>query len=209
VADAACPADTIEPATTVCKAGSGDVCDPDELCSGVANEACPADGVAPTTTVCNAGSGDLCDPDELCTGVADATCPADGFEPTTTVCNAGSGDLCDPDELCTGVADAACPADSFEPDGTSCANSDTCDGSEVCQAGMCVTGSPLDCNDGNVCTADSCDSVDGCFNDPIPDCSIPVVPASSGWSRLVLLLSLFGVALLALKRSRRKGLETS
>ena len=59
------------PATTVCNAGSGDLCDVDELCTGTADQACPVDTVAGAGTVCNAGSGDLCDPDEVCSGTAD------------------------------------------------------------------------------------------------------------------------------------------
>ena len=72
-------------AGAVCNAGSGDVCDPDELCSGTAG-ACPADRVASDTEVCNAGSGDLCDPDELCSGTAGVACPADVIAVADTVC---------------------------------------------------------------------------------------------------------------------------
>ncbi len=55
---------TFEVASTLCRSGSGDLCDADEVCSG-ASGACPADVVAPIGTVCNAGTGDICDPDEV------------------------------------------------------------------------------------------------------------------------------------------------
>ena len=70
----------------------------------------------------------------------------------------------------------SCTTDSCEPvgcshvpvvDGTSCANGDLCDGSETCQAGTCSAGPPLDCDDGDACTADSCDAVLGCEHAPI------------------------------------------
>ncbi len=52
---------------TLCRVGSGDLCDVDEYCTG-SNANCPGDTVAPNTTVCRTGSGDVCDPDETCTG---------------------------------------------------------------------------------------------------------------------------------------------
>jgi hypothetical protein len=62
---------TAAPTSTVCRTGSGDLCDPDETCDGTTT-VCPADVVAPATTTCNPGSGDLCDPDESCTGTPGA-----------------------------------------------------------------------------------------------------------------------------------------
>ena len=50
---------------------------------------------------------------------------------------------------------------------------------------------PLNCDDADTCTADSCNEVNGCANDPIdgPGCNEPVlvpkIPASSQWSLLV------------------------
>jgi hypothetical protein len=100
-------------ATTVCNPGSGDICDPDESCSGVAGEACPADSVAPATTICNPGSGDICDPAESCTGNPDEACPDDTIAPATTICRPGTN-ACDPGESCPGTADVACPPDVSE-----------------------------------------------------------------------------------------------
>jgi hypothetical protein len=39
-----------------------------------------------------------------------------------------------------------------------------CDGSEVCKAGACGAGTPLNCNDQNQCTDDSCHPLNGCQN---------------------------------------------
>jgi hypothetical protein len=55
------------------------------------------------------------------------------------------------------------------PDGTPCPDDDRCDGEETCQAGQCLDGPPLDCDDGNPCTDDSCDPISGCQHHPAPD----------------------------------------
>ena len=49
-------------------------------------------------------------------------------------------------------------------DGTSCADGTVCNGDESCQLGVCTSGTALNCDDGNVCTEDSCDAVLGCQN---------------------------------------------
>lgn len=59
----------------------------------------------------------------------------------------------DPDVGCSGDAE--------------CDDGDVCNGSETCVSGNCQSGTPLDCNDGDACTADSCDPVSGCSNTAI------------------------------------------
>jgi uncharacterized repeat protein (TIGR01451 family) len=44
---------------------------------------------------------------------------------------------------------------------------DACQINDRCESGQCVS-DPLNCDDGTVCTDDSCNSVTGCFNDPSP-----------------------------------------
>ncbi len=119
----------------MCRSGSGDTCDPDELCPGSAGQTCPSDVVSPAATVCRAGSGDTCDPDEACSGTAGQACPSDTFQPNTTVCRTGSGDLCDTDESCPGSAGGACPTDTIAPATTVCrAAAGICDAAENCSA---------------------------------------------------------------------------
>ena len=168
-------------AGTVCRKGSGDICDPDEVCDGVQAGACPADVVAPTTTVCNTGSGDVCDPDESCTGLAGQACPEDKVASATTVCNPGSGDICDPDELCPGIADAACPTDTTAPAMTVCrpGSGDLCDPTEVC-TGVADAACPPDvvmpvatvCNTGS---GDLCDPDERCTGIPGVACPTDMV----------------------------------
>ncbi len=122
--------------------GSGDLCDPDESCTGEADAACPADIVSPLTTICNPGSGDICDPDESCTGNPWDACPNDTIASPTTICRPAQtpDPACDLDESCTGVADAECPADRLappftpcgDPSDTECTEPDECDGNGVC-----------------------------------------------------------------------------
>lgn len=43
-----------------------------------------------------------------------------------------------------------------------CLDINVCNGTESCSGGVCQPGTPLNCDDGDVCTSDSCDPVDGC-----------------------------------------------
>jgi hypothetical protein len=85
-------------------------------------------------------------------------------------------------------------------DGVSCA--DACDANAMCVVGVCEPATPIDCDDSNPCTADSCDSVTGCVNEPILACGGPV-PTTPGWG-LALLTSLLLVAGALLVRERRR-----
>ena len=52
-----------------------------------------------------------------------------------------------------------------------CLDEDLCNGEEVCFQGRC--GPPeeeLDCDDGDVCTADMCDAIEGCSSEDIDGC---------------------------------------
>lgn len=151
----ACPTDEVFPAGTVCRAGDGP-CDLVEACDGTST-ACPVDAFDASLT-CRAAT-DLCDAEERCDG-AMALCEADGVQPVGSVCRASAG-ACDLEETCDGVT-STCAADVRERDGTSCDDGDVCNGAESCSSGACLRGVPLDCNDRNTCTTDTCHPVDGC-----------------------------------------------
>lgn len=81
---------------------------------------------------------------------------------------------CGPETICSlGGADPQCNDASCDatlgcvvkpkPDGTGCEDRNACTIEDVCSAGVCV-GAPLDCDDGNVCTDDTCDPVIGCVH---------------------------------------------
>ena len=83
-------------------------------------------------------------------------------------------------------------------DGNACTESDGCDGGGICQAGA-----PVDCDDGNPCTADSCDEIAGCTHDPIPGCGGPAVPSMTAWGRLLLAALLVAATAILARTSHR------
>src|SRR5262249_32751985 len=158
---------TFKSAGTVCRPGSGDVCDPDEKCTGTSAD-CPVDSVAPIATVCRPAGGE-CDVTETCSGVGRQPCPGGVKQPPGTqwtgdgnlctlgqcdgsrvscqhpagnpgvVCRGGSGDVCDPDETCTGTS-ADCPLDVMKTSADVCrAAAGECDLAEMCPG---VAGQP-------------------------------------------------------------------
>jgi len=100
-------------------------------------------------------NGTSCSDSDACNG--EETCQAG-------ICEAGTPVVCDDTNPCTD--DACVPATGaceYTADDTNvCADGTVCNGDEVCSGGACQTGTPLDCNDTNVCTDDSCDAVLGC-----------------------------------------------
>ena len=137
----------------------GDVCDGGECLGGVALECddgnpCTQDecGVAgclhlPLDGPCDDGnsctSGDAC-AGGVCAGVGEVDC--DDGNPCTT-------DSCSPLGGCTHLAH----------DGA-CTDGDACTVNDACVAGACISGPALDCNDGNPCTDDACQSPGGCVH---------------------------------------------
>jgi len=100
--------------------------------------------------------------------------------PEKTACDDGDpctqGDLCDHDGNCKGVnkdCDDANPCTldkcqvtngncEHEPtQGQPCDDGNPCTLGDACQAGVCLTGAPKTCSDGNVCTKDACDVASG------------------------------------------------
>ncbi len=60
---------------------------------------------------------------------------------------------------------------------------------------------PLDCNDDDICTEDTCDPIAGCLNTPIEGCPTDL-PGLTGHAELVLILLLIGVSASALAIGR-------
>jgi hypothetical protein len=119
-----CPANAVEPGTTLCRASAG-ACDIAENCDGT-NVDCPADSVSGAFVTCRPSAGD-CDVTENCDG-SNAGCPTDTFLPSSTVCRA-SASACDVAENCTGTG-STCPSDTGLPDtdaDTVCDAIDNCD----------------------------------------------------------------------------------
>jgi len=107
--------------------------------------------------------------DAQCLGQANGTACNDGSACTAgDVCQAsycmGAVISCDDSNVCT--TDSCAPATGCThaavSNGSSCADSNGCNGIESCQQGVCSPGINTICDDGNVCTSDTCDSMLGC-----------------------------------------------
>jgi endonuclease/exonuclease/phosphatase family metal-dependent hydrolase len=158
---------------------SGDQdCNDGLFCNGV--ESCVGQECVPGTPV-------ACDDDIACT---DDTCNelTDACEFTAIDANCDDGLFCNGAEVCilfdgcqsTTAPDCddglECTADScnestdscdHQPDNALCDDGLICNGFEICLAGVCQNGSPLNCDDGNRCTEDLCnDELDICEHIP-------------------------------------------
>ena len=127
-------------------------CDDANLCTV---DSC--DGVsgcvhAPTLGACDDGdactTSDQCEGGE-CVGVVPVNCNDD---------NACTKDACDAVNGCT-----------HEDLTGTCSDGDACTVGDVCAAGECVPGDVASCDDGNSCTADACDTVQGCTHALVDD----------------------------------------
>ncbi len=102
-------------------------------------------------------AGTLCDGIERCVG---GTCqPGPPLD-----CNDGdpcTTDSCNPTAGCV-HRDDACPSTCGPgSDGQRCSDGSACTVGDTCSGGACV-GTPVDCDDGDPCTTDTCDAVLGC-----------------------------------------------
>jgi hypothetical protein len=144
----------------------GDYCE-DGLC--VYAELVNCDNGNPCTT-------DYCNPTEGCIH-DDNAAPCDDLDLCTTgdVCEAGvcagPGELdCDDSNPCTNdycLPKLGCVHDNnLQP----CDDGNECTENDMCKDGGCKAGLAIDCNDGNICTYDSCDPVTGCVyqNNTVP-----------------------------------------
>ncbi|MGM0577072.1 MAG: hypothetical protein ACQEXJ_15210 [Myxococcota bacterium] len=113
---------------------------------------------------------DTCDPATgTCEHVADddLTC-SDGSECTLGDhcldgdCVPGSTDGCEDDNACTDDVCQEGTCAHIVLHGIPCEDGDACSVDDVCSAGHCAPGAQRECDDGNPCTADSCDPVTGC-----------------------------------------------
>ena len=131
----------------VCASGSKLNCDDGNLCS---DDACNS-----KTGCTHVGNASPCSDGNACT-VGDACANSGCAAGPAAVCNDGNGCTADSCDKITGkclFSNNSLPCD----DGSACSQADTCVG------GGCV-GTPANCNDGNLCTNDSCNPKTGCVN---------------------------------------------
>jgi len=88
---------------------------------------------------------------------------------------------CLSDEHCSSANNTACLANKCDTstytcqmtpinEGGRCNDNNACTTADKCSNGRCIGGSPLSCDDGNICTTDSCDPSKGCIytNNTLP-----------------------------------------
>ena len=173
-----CTTDSCDTATGKCrsvpgKSGStcddGNACTDKDTCSLGAclpgalticddNDPCTADACDTKTGKCTtpaAADGSVCDDGQKCT-LNDA-CYAGK-------CASGQALVCQDDNPCTAdacdKATGKCVAPS-EKDGTECDDGKACTLKDACESGKCASGKQRDCDDGDVCSTDSCDAASG------------------------------------------------
>jgi len=125
----------------------------------------------------NPCTADSCDPKKGCQHTPQGgQCEADGNKCTgpdlckSGTCIVGGKKGCDDNNACTADSCDTKKGDCLYnnlaqscDDGDACTKGDTC-GKDKAGKHVCLSGKKVDCNDGNKCTNDSCDSKKGCTN---------------------------------------------
>ncbi len=174
--DTGCLANRCEPATGACSLrprSEGASCTDGNSCT--TGDACAAGvcvGYARTCGDGNPCTDDSCDPATGCVYPPNTAACDDGNACTTgdrcrdggcasagtLACSDGNictDDLCDPARGCV-----------YPPNAAPCDDGNACTVGDVCARGVCTSGAPLVCSDGNICTDDLCDPARGCVYPP-------------------------------------------
>ncbi|MEY3012503.1 MAG: hypothetical protein RIT45_1238, partial [Pseudomonadota bacterium] len=134
-----------------CKGGKLVDCDDGKPCTA---DAClPGKGCVHPAGSGPCDDGDACTTEDTCDGVFGK---CEGGKPKNCVdANACTDDSCDSEK-------GGCV---FSPNDKPCNNGDPCSFGDFCAIGLCKAGTPTDCDDDNLCTADACDSKIGCTHE--------------------------------------------
>ena len=147
-----------------CVSNDALVCNDDNICT---DDSCsPQSGCLyiPNTVECDDNS--VCTLNDIC---QNSKCVASGFLDCddSNIC---TDDSCDEIDGCQNTHNTA-----------PCDDSSVCTLNDTCNNGICGADGMLNCDDGNQCTDDSCDVVDGCLNTPVtPCCGNGIVEAAEG-----------------------------
>ncbi|MFN2375829.1 MAG: hypothetical protein ABR538_04780 [Candidatus Binatia bacterium] len=114
-------------------------------------------------TPCGSPAVSDCSAADSCDGAG--TCSMNNVTAGTSMPSCSDGLVCTFDQ-CDGNGSCGNPPRAF---GSSCADADLCNGDEHCNGGgSCISGTPPNCDDYDLCTQDFCDSLTGCSNDLAP-----------------------------------------
>ena len=165
-----CTTDSCDPLKGCAAANNSLPCDDGNGCT--VGDACLGGGCIPGKTIgCddnNPCTNDSCDPEKGCQHAANiASCNDNNACTVGDSCVAGAcagvqvlscddGNVCT-DDICTPITGC-----NHSNNKAACSDGSVCTGGDQCSLGACVAGPAIPCNDGNGCTNDSCDAVQGC-----------------------------------------------
>ena len=136
--------------------GTPITCSDDDLCNGI--------------ETCNLGTG-LCDPGTAPNCDDLNVCTDDGCDALLGCSNTPNTSLCDDGSACT--SGDTCTAGTCAGTAIVCDDANVCNGAETCNPALgCQGGVPLDCNDADECSVDSCDPILGCANPLLPSIGV-------------------------------------
>ncbi len=176
-----CTADSCDKASGKCvhKTATSGACNDANACTE--KDSCTSIGCRGTPKSCDDGNTctvDSCDPATGCKqkNAVGLVC-ADGNVCTTGdicsdgKCTAGKPLGCDDGNLCTDDKCDAKKGCTQTPNAKACDDNNACTVSDKCGSGACQPGQPKTCNDGKLCTQDSCDPTaaggkGGCVSKP-------------------------------------------
>ncbi|MFQ5478578.1 MAG: hypothetical protein ACE5E4_08180 [Candidatus Binatia bacterium] len=180
----------VESAQLLCDDGNpctDEICVPGSGCQNPANSLACDDGDACTTMdtcsggLCVGGPAPNCDDGNPCT--VDSCDQLAGCQNDNISVSCDDGDACTTNDTCSngsciggaplGCNDGnPCTDDSCDSqsgcvntdNNLACEDGDACTAGDVCLGGVCLSGGAVNCDDGNLCTDDSCNPVSGCLN---------------------------------------------
>ena len=166
-----CTADSCNPDIGCQFAPIGGECPGGECANGVCQPNCPGgcDDENPCTD-------DLCTGQLGCVHVPNAL-PCDDLDPCTTLdicavgaCQGSAPLPCNDDNPCTDDSCAVGQGCQYVANQVPCDDGNVCTVGDLCGAGICGPGAPLDCDDNDQCTDDACNPESGCAHADIDPC---------------------------------------
>ena len=132
-------------------------------CAGGAPKGCD-DGNPCTDDLCDPASGCIHEPNSgPCDDGSAATV---GDQCGGGACIPGSPIECGDGNPCTNDLPDATQGCIYVPNFIPCDDENACTANDTCAGGLCVSGPPPNCDDGNFCTIDTCESATGCTAKP-------------------------------------------
>ena len=131
----------------VCTSGAPNSCNDGNVCT---DDSCdPLNGCTNTNNIAACDDGNICTLLDVCSG---------------GVCTSGAPISCNDGNVCTDDTCDSVNGCTFTNNNNPCEDGNACTLIDVCSDGVCTSGIPISCDDGNICTDDACDSINGCTN---------------------------------------------